>query len=216
MARGAPRDRRRGQQIFLRGTVRVAFQPAHNAGMNLSHHAHLVAADAAESAVAVSRALATLPAADLLRLQALARLRARALPHGVAWSDLLHEALARALDGSRQWPPGVPLLAFLSGVMRSICDETWRRKRREAGLAGAAPCQAPDQERVLAAGEAIAAIYRLFAGDGVVLRIISGLASGLTAEDIRAEHGLSAVEYDTARRRMRRALLRAGLTGGVP
>jgi hypothetical protein len=29
----------------------------------------------------------------------------------------------RSLDGSRRWPPGVPLLALLSGVMRSICDD---------------------------------------------------------------------------------------------
>jgi hypothetical protein len=38
------------------------------------------------------------------------------------------------LDGSRQWPPGLPFLVFLSGVMRSICDELWRRRGREAEL----------------------------------------------------------------------------------
>ncbi len=184
------------------------------------------AIDATDSAAAVSRALAGLSDTDLLRLQALARLRARGLPQGVAWSDLLHEALARALDGSRQWPPGVPLLVFLAGVMRSICDEIWRKRRREADLILSAhdpgsvsrtiACPAPDQERVLAAGEAIAAIYRLFAGDQTALQIVSGLADGLSAEDIRGKHGLSSLAYDSARRRMRRALLRAGLCGGTP
>ncbi|HET6233540.1 MAG TPA: hypothetical protein VFE41_01035 [Acetobacteraceae bacterium] len=182
--------------------------------------------DAASSAAAVSRTLAALSAIDLLRLRALARLRARGLPHGLDWSDLLNEALARALDGSRQWPQGVPFLAFLAGVMRSICDDVWRRRRREAELIAFGtnaeadgrdvPCPAADQERVLAACEAVAAIYRLFAGDLVALRIISGLANGQSAEDIRLLHGLSLVEYNSARRRMRRALLRAELSGIAP
>jgi RNA polymerase sigma-70 factor (ECF subfamily) len=178
-------------------------------------------ADAAGSAADVSRALGALSEIDLLRLRALARLRARGLPPGIDWSDLLNEALARALDGSRQWPQGVPFLVFLAGVMRSICDEVWRRRRREAALiafgasaetdARDVACPAADQERVLAACEAVAAIYRLFAGDRVALLIISGLANGKSADDIRVLHGLSPVEYDSARRRMRRALLRAEL-----
>jgi DNA-directed RNA polymerase specialized sigma24 family protein len=181
------------------------------------------ATDALDSAAAVSCALASMSGVDLLRLQALARLRARGLPPGLVWSDLLHEALARALDGSRQWPPGVSLLVFLAGVMRSLCDEAWRRRRREVGVvtdveaAGwTVACPAPDQERTIAAGEAIAAIYRLFSGDQTALRIVSGLAEGLSAEDIRTKHGLSSLAYDSARRRMRRALLRAGLCGGTP
>jgi DNA-directed RNA polymerase specialized sigma24 family protein len=70
----------------------------------------------------------------ILRLRAIARLRARSLPGGISWSDLLHEAVVRALAGSRPWPPGVPLLAFLAGVMRSLCDEQWRRRRRQDAL----------------------------------------------------------------------------------
>jgi DNA-directed RNA polymerase specialized sigma24 family protein len=176
----------------------------------------------ADSATPVSRVLASLSEADLLRLQALARLRARGLPRGVSWSDLLHEAIARALDGSRQWPPGLPFLAFLSGVMRSICDESWRRRGREAELVvfgddveGDVECPAPNQERVLAAAQAITAIQRLFRGDEVALRILAGLANGLSAEEIRNNNNLSSVQYDSARRRMRRALIRIGLTGSA-
>ena len=77
----------------------------------------------------VRTALATMPAEDLVRLRAIARLRARSLPAGMSWSDLLHEAVLRALAGTRPWPPGVPLVAFLAGVMRSLCDEQWRRQR---------------------------------------------------------------------------------------
>src|SRR5262249_46044154 len=84
--------------------------------------------------VDVARAIRALSDTDLVRLKALAQLWVRGLPDGLTWSDLLNEAIARALDGSRRWPPGVPLLAFLSGVMRSICDDHWRRARRDHEL----------------------------------------------------------------------------------
>jgi DNA-directed RNA polymerase specialized sigma24 family protein len=192
--------------------------------MEISELEQLAAIEAADSATSVSRALASLSDMDLLRLQALARVRAKGLPPGLGWSDLLHEAIVRALDGSRQWPAGLPLLAFLSGVMRSLCGEMWRRRRREAELivsadeaAGVeAACPAPDAERVFAAAEAVSAIHRLFADDAIVLRIVSGLAAGMTAEEIRAMHDLSPVAYDSARRRMRRALLRVGLSWSAP
>ena len=67
----------------------------------------------------VGAALAALSEEDLLRLRAIARLRAPSLPDDMSWSDLLHEAVLRALMGARPWPPGVSLLAFLAGVMRS-------------------------------------------------------------------------------------------------
>ena len=70
----------------------------------------------------------------------------------------------------------------------------------------------PDPERSLMAREEICAIERLFADDRVALRIIAGLAEGRSAAQIRAAAGLSKTLYDSARRRMRRALLREGLT----
>jgi DNA-directed RNA polymerase specialized sigma24 family protein len=156
-------------------------------------------------------ALAALSEEDLLRLHAIARLRARSLPDGMSWCDLLHEAVLRALTGARPWPPGVPLLAFLAGVMRSLCDEHWRRHRRQDYLP-IPHCVggAHDPERTCAA-EALAAIQRLFASDEAALKVITGLISGLAAEDIRRHYGLTAVEYDTTRRRIRRTMLRHGL-----
>ncbi|MCW5745221.1 MAG: hypothetical protein KIT36_03365 [Alphaproteobacteria bacterium] len=149
----------------------------------------------------------------------------RGLPGGLGWSDILHEAILRALDGSRRWPPEVPLLAFLSGVMRSICDEHWRRARRERqwclpsqppdgdDAAAGAP---PDPERVLAAAQALAAVHRLFAADAAAQKIIAGLTEGLTADEIRRFYGMSERDYDSARKRMRRALLRCGLAWSAP
>jgi len=174
----------------------------------------------------VARAIHALTAADLVRLKALARLWTRGLPEVLGWSDVLHEAIARALDGSRKWPSGVPILAFLSSVMRSICDDQWRRARREGRLLardddfeageGEARATAPDPERALAAAQALAAVNGLFCGDPGALKVIAGLADGLTPAEICRLYGMSERDYDTTRRRMRRALLRRGLEWSEP
>lgn len=163
----------------------------------------------------MAQALASLPDDELLRLRALARLRSRSLPGGVAWSDLLHEAVVRALSGTRPWPPDLPLVTFLAGIMRSLCSEIWRRHRRHDVLFDQTEVEkatSDDPERAYAAMEALATIDRLFAADTTAMKIIAGLRDGLTAEEIRLHYGVSDVEYDTGRRRMRRALLRYGLT----
>ena len=162
---------------------------------------------------------------DLLRLKTIARLHARGLPPDVSWEDLLQEALTRVLTGARRIPKSVAPVAFIAGVMRSLRSEHWRRfsasrrrgdspsdyrayRTREEALRDAAP----DPERSLIAVEELKAIERLFADDPVVLRIIDALGEGLSAERIRAALSLTRTEYDSARKRMRRCLLREGLT----
>ena len=166
---------------------------------------------------------------DLLRLKVIARLHGRSLPPDVSWADLLQEAFARVLDGSRTIPPDVPPVAFLAGVMRSIKAEHWRRRRRateqqpvlatEYQIVAPETAEAcdpqPDPERWLIAAQQLEAIGLLFAQDPMALQIISGLGDGLTAEEIRRTLGLSKTNYDSARKRMRRTLIRAGLTMGV-
>jgi len=129
----------------------------------------------------VGAALAALSEEDLLRLRAIARVRARSLPDdGMSWSDL-------------------------------------RRHRRQHDLP--APHDrggADDPERACAAAEALAAIQRLFASDNAALKVITALTSGMAAEDIRRQCGLTEVEYDTTRRRIRRTMLRHGLTWSWP
>ncbi|GLR87628.1 RNA polymerase sigma factor [Bradyrhizobium iriomotense] len=176
--------------------------------------------DAVARAVDVASAIDALSDLELVRLKALARLGSRGLPGGLGWSDILHEAIARVLDGSRPWPPDVPILAFLSGVMRSICSDHWRRARLEQRLLVSRddPHQqswlddeadgVPDPERVLAAAQALANVYRLFEADPSALKIIAGMADGLAAREICKVNGLSELDYETTRRRIRRALLR--------
>jgi RNA polymerase sigma-70 factor (ECF subfamily) len=176
------------------------------------------------SAGDVARALARLSETDQLRLRAIARLRARGLPGGVGWSDLLNEAIARALSGTRQPPEGLGMVAFLAGIMRSIAGEHWRRLRREAGMFAAsddvegadAADPLPDPERSLAALQALAGLDQLFAADRQASQILAGLAAGLSAREIRETYDLSEVDYDSARKRMRRKLLRQGIRWSYP
>jgi DNA-directed RNA polymerase specialized sigma24 family protein len=167
----------------------------------------------------ISRAIHLLSDSDLLRLKALARLWSRGLPGSMSWSDVLHEAIVRALSGARRWPAGVPILAFLSGIMRSICEDQWRRDKleldifaRDRGLGSEDDIEvACDPGQALDAAQALAAINELFAADPPALKIIAGLANGLSASEICEHYGMAQREYDTARKRMRRALLRHGI-----
>jgi DNA-directed RNA polymerase specialized sigma24 family protein len=151
---------------------------------------------------------------DLLRLKALARLYARGLPADVSWEDLVQEALTRVLVGARVVPQGVPMVAFLAGVMRSLRSEQRRRARardsdlREVELRDAGP----GPERALSARQELGAIRQLFAGDALVLQIITGLGEGQPAAQICRTCGISKTDYESGRKRMRRTLLKAGLT----
>jgi DNA-directed RNA polymerase specialized sigma24 family protein len=161
---------------------------------------------------------------DLLRLKVLARLHARGLPPEIDWSDLLQEAISRVLDGSRPKPQGVPIVAFLSGVMRSIKAEHWRRARRKArqlpkllvDMDPDAGTEAFNPERRLTAIQQLAAINQLFADDRQARQVIGGLHEGHTPEEICARHDMTKTDYNSTRKRMRRILLREGLRGPQP
>jgi RNA polymerase sigma-70 factor (ECF subfamily) len=171
-------------------------------------------------------ALGLITEMDFLRLKAIARLHARGLPPEVDWDDLLQEAMTRVIAGTRHPPPGVTTVAFLAGVMRSLRSEHWRRAGRASGLAPSLLIDhasdqsrdvelydaASDPERALSARQELRLIERLFADDVIALDIIAGIGKGLSAEQIRAAAGLSKSDYDSARKRIRRTLLREGLT----
>lgn len=151
---------------------------------------------------------------QLLRLKTLARWYARGLPADVTWEDLLQEALTRIIVGKRQVPDGVAIVAFVAGVMRSLRSEHWQRVERTTGRGRSVRLVdvAPGPDRALMAQQELAQVRKLFAEDTAALGILEGLARGLTAEEIRHTLGLSDTDYASVRKRMRRALLREGLT----
>ena len=162
-------------------------------------------------------ALNLVTAMDLLRLKSIARLYARGLPPEVAWDDLLQEAMTRVLTGNRVKPEDISMVTFLGGIMRSLRSDYCRRwrhgtKHDDPSTELEMPDPAADPERALIAIEALDNIRILFAGDASALHIIEGLAEGLEPEQVRARHGMTRTEYASARKRMRRCLLREGLT----
>jgi DNA-directed RNA polymerase specialized sigma24 family protein len=152
-----------------------------------------------------------------VRLKRLAQLRARLLP-GLQWDELLNEALVRALDGSRRWPEGVPLLAFLAGIMRSLVDNCAAERRRlaERTLAGVEPRVIASPEAQLHACQCLAAINRFFASDPDVLVLIAELARQYLGGTEGSAPRLSQKRRDAARKRLARAILRGQLDGFLP
>jgi RNA polymerase sigma-70 factor (ECF subfamily) len=168
-------------------------------------------------------ALNLLSTTDLLRLKTVARLYARGLEPDGAWEDLLQIAITRVLTGSRQCPAGVSIVALIAGILRSLRADYWRRARRQAredrlridheseeSFALVDPTPGP--ERALDARQQLTLVKLLFADDPAALQVIDGLSNGLSAEQIRLSTGLSKTDYDSTRRRMRRTVLREGLT----
>jgi DNA-directed RNA polymerase specialized sigma24 family protein len=167
---------------------------------------------------------------DLVRLKVLARLHARGLPPDGDWTDLLQEAFTRVLNGSRRKPSDVPMVAFLSGVMRSIKAEHWRRVRRESGQssklradfdaagtdAGEVRDPTADPERTLIAMQELEAINQLFADDTQARHVISGLLDGRSREEICASHKMTRTDYESTRKRMRRVWVRESLRSPQP
>jgi DNA-directed RNA polymerase specialized sigma24 family protein len=163
---------------------------------------------------------------ELLRLKSLARWYARGLPPDLTWEDLLQESLTRILVGKRSVPEGIPIVAFIAGVMRSIRSERWQQierrapqgQRRALGRSKTSESQVqlmdavPGPDQALVAQQEFAKIRQLFAHDAVSLDILDCLGQGLTADEIRRALSLSDTDYASARKRMRRALLREGLT----
>lgn len=165
----------------------------------------------------VAMAVASLTEADLARLAVSARLRARGLLH-VDWQDLLHDAVQRALDGTRRWPAGVPFAVFLREVIRSLASEAWRLQARERshradGLGADAlanvPDHASDPEETALARDLAALLERLFEGDRVALGILASVAEGLSPAEIQVRLKIGPTEYDSARRRIRRRIAAA-------
>jgi DNA-directed RNA polymerase specialized sigma24 family protein len=69
---------------------------------------------------------------DLLPIKTIARIYARGLPPDGVWEDMLQEALTLVLTGSRRQPEGVPMVAFVAGILRSLRADYWRRAKRES------------------------------------------------------------------------------------
>jgi DNA-directed RNA polymerase specialized sigma24 family protein len=181
-----------------------------------------IAAESQAKRAEIERTFLGLGDADLLRLQRFAQLRARLVP-AMEWRDLLQEAIARALDGRRKCPRSIDFMAFMRQTIRSIANEHVRREERKPAhtdfddeqLLDRSLNSARQPERLVAVDKLLQEIHALFAGDPEVLAVISGLAADESPREIQDRSGMSATQYASAQKRIRRGLARAFPDGGV-
>jgi RNA polymerase sigma-70 factor (ECF subfamily) len=172
----------------------------------------------------VGAALAALSDADLLRLKRFAQLRSLRLPL-LSWGDLLNEAIARVLDGSRVWPLDVDFMVFMLQNIRSIANEQWRRIERipitrEADLPAGDPSSIERSsldevgrhevtpEREVLAESTLRDVMTTFHADAQATAILEGLAQGESPTDIQRCVGMTPTQYASTQRRIRRVLAR--------
>src|SRR5215471_15818487 len=165
-----------------------------------------VEAVASRSPAEALTAVRSLSDADTTALLKVARVYARTRRTRYEYQDLFHEALARILEGKRNWPPGVPFVIFVSGVMRAIAWE-WRADAHNEPSVEAAVCTE---------GSVIARIdtqrfLSLFDDDPIARGIIIGIMEGAIGEELRESSGLGKTEYESKRRKIRRRIERLWL-----
>lgn len=155
----------------------------------------------------VARALGALSAGDLVRLELIARGRASGLACA-DWSDLLQEAVARALEGSRRWPREVPIMAFLAQTIRSIASEFRSRALATTSDANTDTVPSEDPRADLEAADLVRRIRERFQGDEKVTALLNGILNGETARETQKRSGMGPTEFDAARKRFWRGLSR--------
>jgi DNA-directed RNA polymerase specialized sigma24 family protein len=170
-----------------------------------------------------AHALRRISRTDLLRLGEIARMRAIGLP-SVDWEDLLNEALTRVLSGTRRWPRTVPFIAFLAQAIRSVAGDEWRRLARShvtsdsdlasgeaddfTALSGELATDGIDPEREVVARATLQQIDDLFMDDAEAQHVLMGLAQGMEPAEVQTGSNMSATQYATAQKRIRRRLAR--------
>lgn len=167
-------------------------------------------------------AFETLSQTDLVRLEK----KATALAPGTGMEpkDLLHEAIVRSLEenGGRNCPRDVKPVTFLDNVMRSIASharEHWARETPSSAIKEdqddpivKVPDPAPSPEQAVIGQidrkRTLACIEAIFNDDPQAEAVMIGIMEGWAPHEVRELESMSSREYDAARKRARRALLR--------
>jgi DNA-directed RNA polymerase specialized sigma24 family protein len=178
----------------------------------------------------VLEALERLEPADHLRLQQFARIAMYGSPFATP-AELVADAvttayLAAAKAGGRRWRSDVPFMSYLVMTMRGLASDARRmirhRAQKESGEVQddehdgrfASQLFTPSIEQLCTEAQdenrydQIEAVRTLFKGDPPILGIIEGIEAGMTPQEIRTRAGMTETEYESARRRMRRAFER--------
>jgi len=170
----------------------------------------------------VADALAKLGKTDHEKIELIGR--RMAVGTFLAAGDLVNTAVERLLLGKRHWHRKETIVACFARTMLSIVQDWWRRRQTveivteaearfvddddgdETGIIDMAQSPDADSERVLMARQALGEVRTALADDKNTWEIAVARADGETPEDIRYACDLTEIQYDSALKRIRRAL----------
>ena len=149
----------------------------------------------------IIKAIKALTDGEKTALVKIARFYARKTPYD--HEDLINEAYSRVLDPQRRtWRRDIPVLVFLGGVVRSIAWE-WKSdsadEQVDAGDEGAGA-------RGTIARMDVRKILGLFDDDPVAQTIVLGMMEGARGEELEQASGLSKIDYESKRKKIRRRI----------
>lgn len=150
-------------------------------------------------------AIVGLSAADQARLSTAAHIYGRR--HRSEPEDLYQEALVKALSGERRCPVGTNPVVFLSNAMRSIAFN-WRPSHQLESLESAGDLATDEHVESVLAALLESALRHAFADDRIARAVLDGILEGLRGQALCDETGLDRTQLATARRRIRRWVLR--------
>jgi DNA-directed RNA polymerase specialized sigma24 family protein len=169
------------------------------------------------SAAEISAAFDGLVPDDKMKLSAIEAIKRRGT--GLGAGELVHEAVCRALMGSRNCPRCIPFMAFLVETMRSIAYHERKKYRRSAPLTavphsdGAAegsqadpPATGPGPEDLLIEKQDAATVQTIhdhFEDDPEAQLVLMGWADELRGRTLREATGLDQAALDYAAKRIR-------------
>jgi DNA-directed RNA polymerase specialized sigma24 family protein len=178
----------------------------------------------------IEQAIRMLPDAGTVRLRRTAAACCLGRPQDA--KDLLQEALARALGGSRKCPRHVDVVRFLAEVMHSISSDAAKERQRhpqqqavslfaDDGALALDPldCAANAEQQLASDGEVkriTQAIIGLFDDDPVAQVIVEGIMEDMEGEELRELAGLTKLAFASKRRLIRRRIEQAYPDGFVP
>ncbi|MCQ0031250.1 hypothetical protein EFP18_21465 [Burkholderia glumae] len=140
--------------------------------------------------------------------------------------DLIQEAMARALAGSRKWPLRAPFGLFIRLAMRSIAQAEWAQRDKRLVIpmpdnfdverladtesGSSVEMRLLALERLREAQDAVAIARAALGDDFEAQRALDGVVWGTPPRETREELGVNERDFDAARQRAGRRLREAG------
>jgi len=154
-------------------------------------------------------AIEALSDSDLRILKSYARFmafRAKGVLRYADADDLLHESIARTLDGRRKWKPQeIDFKTHIKGCIRSITDEYAQKALRDLPEAQPPPVHQSSEEHHLRSKLLLETRTRL-QGDTIASAVFDHLLEGHSPADVRQMLGINVNVYNAARKRISRCM----------